>query len=126
MRIAVIGTGYVGLVAGVCFADAGFEVRCVDTDAKKVARLKKGDVPIYEPGLEDLMRRSIREKRLTFTTKHAEAVKGAAVVFVAVGTPEGEDGEPDLSAVESAVKDVAKGLSGPAVVVMKSTVPVGT
>src|SRR5205085_12110326 len=87
MRIAVIGTGYVGLVAGVCFADAGFDVVCVDTDARKVERLRAGDVVIYEPGLADLMRRATREKRLSFTTSHAEAVRGAAVVFVAVGTP---------------------------------------
>jgi UDPglucose 6-dehydrogenase len=126
MRIAVIGTGYVGLVAGVCFADAGFEVGCVDTDARKVARLRKGEVPIYEPGLDDLMRRAIRERRLTFTTKHAEAVEGAAVVFIAVGTPEGKDGAPDLSYTEAAVLSVAPRLAHDAVVVMKSTVPVGT
>ena len=126
MRIAVVGTGYVGLVAGVCFADAGFTVVCVDTDAKKVARLTAGEVVIYEPGLAELMHRAQREKRLTFTSKHAEAVAGAVVVFLAVGTPEGADGAPDLSYVEAALRSVAAGLTGPAIVVLKSTVPVGT
>jgi UDPglucose 6-dehydrogenase len=126
MHIAVIGTGYVGLVAGVCFADAGHRVACVDTDEKKVARLRAGEVVIYEPGLADLMVRSIREKRLTFTTKHAEAVQGAEAVFIAVGTPEGKDGAPDLRFLDAAVSDVAKHLGGPTVLVLKSTVPVGT
>src|SRR5262245_46146604 len=126
MRIAVVGTGYVGLVAGVCFADAGFDVTCVDTDEKKVARLRGGDVVIYEPGLADLMQRAMRAKHLAFTTKHADAVAGADVVFVAVQTPEGPDGAPDLRYTESALKSVADALSGPTVVVMKSTVPVGT
>jgi UDPglucose 6-dehydrogenase len=126
MRIAVIGTGYVGLVAGVCFADAGHDVVCVDTDAGKVERMRRGEVPIYEPGLADLMQRAIREKRLTFTTTHAEAVRGSKVVFVAVGTPEGENGAPDLRALDAAVRDVARALTGPVVLVLKSTVPVGT
>src|SRR5436190_911565 len=126
MRIAVIGTGYVGLVAGVCFADAGFDVVCVDTDAKKVARLLGGDVVIYEPGLAEMMHRAQREKRLAFTASHAGAVAGAAVVFVAVGTPEGKDGAPDLSYVDAALADVGRALTGPAIVVLKSTVPVGT
>jgi len=126
MRIAVIGSGYVGLVAGVCFADAGNDVVCVDTDAKKVERMRAGQVPIYEPGLSDLMHRAIREKHLTFTTRHAEAVAGAVAVFIAVGTPEGEDGAPNLAFVEAATTDVAKALTGPTVVVLKSTVPVGT
>ena len=126
MRVAVIGSGYVGLVAGVCFADAGHDVVCVDTDAKKVERMRRGEVPIYEPGLSDLMARAIREGRLVFTTKHAEAVPGAAAAFIAVGTPEGPDGAPDLSAVDAAVTDCAKAASGPLVLVLKSTVPVGT
>ena len=126
MRIAVIGTGYVGLVAGVCFADAGFTVVCVDTDEKKVARLTAGEVVIYEPGLAELMHRAQREKRLTFTASHADAVAGAAVVFVAVGTPEGEGGAPDLSYVEGALRSVAASLTGPTIVCLKSTVPVGT
>lgn len=126
MRIAVVGTGYVGLVAGVCFADAGHDVACVDTDADKVARLRRGELPIYEPGLSDLMARSLRERRLSFTTSHAEAVAGAAAVFIAVGTPEGEGGAPDLRFVEAATEDCVRALTGPAVLVLKSTVPVGT
>ncbi len=126
MRIAVIGSGYVGLVAGVCFADAGHEVFCVDTDEAKVRRMRAGEVPIYEPGLAELMHRAIREKRLTFTTSHAEAVRGAAAVFIAVGTPEGQGGAPDLRFVDAAVADCAKALTGPTVLVLKSTVPVGT
>src|SRR5687767_9829736 len=97
MRIAVVGTGYVGLVAGCCFADTGNDVVCVDTDEAKVRRMRRGEVPIYEPGLSDLLKRALREKRIAFTTKHAEAVEGARAIFVAVGTPEGKDGEPDLS-----------------------------
>jgi UDPglucose 6-dehydrogenase len=126
MRVAVIGSGYVGLVAGVCFADAGHHVVCVDTDEKKVERMRKGEVPIYEPGLSDLMTRAIREGRLAFTTKHAEAVPAAAAVFIAVGTPEGPDGAPDLQYVDAAVTDCAKAATGPMILVLKSTVPVGT
>ncbi len=126
MRIAVVGTGYVGLVAGVCFADAGHDVVCVDTDAKKVERMRLGEVPIYEPGLGDLMTRAIREKRLSFTTSHAEAMPGAVAVFIAVGTPEGEGGAPDLRYVDAATVDCLKALTGPTVLVLKSTVPVGT
>jgi UDPglucose 6-dehydrogenase len=99
---------------------------CVDTDAAKVARLRAGEVPIYEPGLGDLMHRAIRETRLSFTTVHAEAVRGAAAVFIAVGTPEGPTGAPDLQYGEAAVRDVAKAITAPAIVVLKSTVPVGT
>jgi UDPglucose 6-dehydrogenase len=126
MRIGVVGTGYVGLVAGVCFADAGHDVVCVDTDAKKVERLRAGEVVIYEPGLADLMQRALREKRLSFTTKHAEAVRGAEVVFLGVQTPEGRDGAPDMRFLDAALKSVADVLTGPLVLVLKSTVPVGT
>ncbi len=126
MRIAVVGTGYVGLVAGVCFADAGHHVTCVDTDAGKVRRLEGGEVVIYEPGLSDVMHRAQREKRISFTTSHAKAVFGADVVFLAVGTPEGEGGAPDLSFLEAAAETVADALVGPVVLVLKSTVPVGT
>ncbi len=126
MRIAVVGTGYVGLVAGVCFADGGHEVVCVDTDPAKVERLRRGETVIYEPGLSDVQRRVIHEGRLSFTTRHADAVPGRRVVFIAVGTPEGADGAPDLRFVEAAVSDVARALTGPAVLVLKSTVPVGT
>ena len=126
MRVAVIGTGYVGLVAGVCFADAGHDVVCVDTDENKVTALRQGEVPIFEPGLHSLLERVLREGRISFTTTHAEAVAGADVVFVGVGTPEGPGGVPDMRYVEAAVKDVLAGLTGPVVLVMKSTVPVGT
>jgi UDPglucose 6-dehydrogenase len=126
MRIAVIGTGYVGLVAGACFADAGNDVRCVDTDPSKVERLKRGEVPIYEPGLSNILHRAIREKRIRFTTSHREAVPGSRVVFIAVGTPEGPTGEPDMRYVDAAVRDALAAADGPVVLVFKSTVPVGT
>jgi len=126
MQIGVIGTGYVGLVAGVCLADTGNLVTCVDSDPEKVHALQRGEVPIYEPGLAGIMHRSQREHRITFTTDHAEAVRGADVVFVAVGTPEGPDGAPDMSFLREAVRDVVKAADGPLVLVLKSTVPVGT
>jgi UDPglucose 6-dehydrogenase len=126
MQIGVIGTGYVGLVAGVCLADAGNLVTCVDSDPEKVRALHRGEIPIYEPGLGGLLHRSQREHRITFTTDHSEAVRGADVVFVAVGTPEGPDGAPDLSYLQAAVKDVVAAADGPLVLVLKSTVPVGT
>src|SRR5690606_21992878 len=99
MRIAVIGTGYVGLVAGTCFADSGNEVTCVDIDEAKIEGLRRGVVPIYEPGLDELIERNVRAGRLGFTTDLAEAVRPAQVVFIAVGTPEGEDGTADLQYV---------------------------
>jgi UDPglucose 6-dehydrogenase len=126
MRIAVVGTGYVGLVAGVCFAESGNDVVCVDNDASKVRALSKGKVPIYEPGLEELLRRNRSEGRLTFTTALAKAVRDSAIVFIAVGTPQGEDGSADLQHVLAVAKDVAKAMNGYKVVVNKSTVPVGT
>jgi UDPglucose 6-dehydrogenase len=126
MRVAVVGTGYVGLVAGVCFADAGNEVVCVDVDRRKVERLKAGDVPIYEPGLHEILHRAQREGHLTFTTSHAEAVRGARAAFIAVGTPEGPDGRPMLDQTDKAVEDVVRAATGPLVLVLKSTVPVGT
>src|SRR3954466_2932281 len=96
MRIAIIGTGYVGLVAGTCFADSGNDVTCVDIDERKIRALQAGEVPIYEPGLEELIRKNAREQRLTFTTDLVAAVEPAEVVFIAVGTPEGESGDADL------------------------------
>jgi UDPglucose 6-dehydrogenase len=126
MRIGVIGTGYVGLVAGVCFADTGNHVTCVDNDPEKVLALQRGEVPIYEPGLAAVLRRVEREHRITFTTNHSEAVQGADVVFLAVGTPEGEDGSPDMSSFHSATKACLRAVDGPCVFVLKSTVPVGT
>src|SRR5436190_20299929 len=126
MKIAVVGTGYVGLVAGVCFAESGNDVVCVDNDAAKVRALTKGKVPIYEPGLEELLRRNRTEGRLTFTTALAKAVRGSSIIFIAVGTPQGEDGSADLKHVLGVAKDIAKAMNGYKVIVDKSTVPVGT
>jgi UDPglucose 6-dehydrogenase len=126
MRIAVIGTGYVGLVAGACFAESGNDVVCVDNNAAKVRTLRRGKIPFYEPGLEELVRRNRTEGRLTFTSTLAKAVRDSAVVFIAVGTPQGEDGSADLKYVLDVARDVAKALNGYKVIVGKSTVPVGT
>ncbi len=126
MKIAVIGTGYVGLVTGTCFADSGHEVSCVDIDAEKVAALTEGKVPIYEPGLEEMVQSNLSAGRLTFTTDVAAAVKPAEVVYLAVGTPQGDDGAANLSALWSVVEGIAPHLREDAVVVTKSTVPVGT
>jgi len=126
MRIAVVGSGYVGLVAGTCFAESGNTVTCIDIDEKKIEGLKKGAVPIFEPGLEELMKRNVRDERLHFTTDYAEGIKGAQVVFIAVGTPPGDDGGADVRYVLSAAESVAKHMTGYTVVVDKSTVPVGT
>ncbi len=126
MRIAVIGTGYVGLVAGTCFAESGNTVTCVDVDEKKVRMLRDGGVPIYEPGLEEILKRNVHDGRLKFTTSYEEAIPGAEVVFIAVGTPPGEDGSADLKYVLSAAESIAKAMTGYLVVVDKSTVPVGT
>ena len=127
MRIAMIGTGYVGLVSGACFADFGHHVTCVDKDAGKIDGLKAGRMPIWEPGLEGLVKANADRGRLQFTTDLAEGVEGAEAVFIAVGTPARRgDGHADLSFVYGAVKELAKALKGPVVVVTKSTVPVGT
>ena len=126
MRIGVVGTGYVGLVTGTCFADSGNTVTCLDINADKVARLKRGEVPIYEPGLEELVERNARAGRLRFTTDTAEAIRDAEVVFLAVGTPPAADGSADLSALWKVVESIAPHLHADAVIVTKSTVPVGT
>ena len=127
MRVARIGTGYVGLVSGACFADFGHVVTCIDKDAGKIARLKEGVMPIYEPGLEDLVARNVREGRLFFDTDSAEAVREADAVFIAVGTPSRRgDGHADLSYVHAAAEEIAGQIDGFTVVVTKSTVPVGT
>ncbi|MDZ4772837.1 MAG: UDP-glucose/GDP-mannose dehydrogenase family protein [Planctomycetota bacterium] len=126
MRIAVVGTGYVGLVAGTCFAESGNNVVCIDIDKAKVEGLKKGVVPIYEPGLEELLKRNVHDGRLSFTTDFKEGIARAQVVFIAVGTPPGEDGSADLKYVLSAARSIGDHLTGYTVVVDKSTVPVGT
>jgi len=126
MKIAVVGTGYVGLVAGACLAENGNEVICVDKDAAKVKALQRGQIPIYEPGLEELVRRNRAEKRLRFTTALPKAVKSSQIIFIAVGTPTGEDGSADLQHVLSVARDAAKAMDGYKVIVNKSTVPVGT
>ena len=127
MRIAMVGTGYVGLVSGVCLADFGHDVICVDTDGSKIEALRRGDIPIYEPGLGDLVRANVAQKRLSFTTGLSEAVRGCEAVFIAVGTPSRRgDGHADLSYVYAAARDIAAALDGCTVVITKSTVPVGT
>ncbi|ATQ68470.1 MULTISPECIES: UDP-glucose dehydrogenase family protein [Methylosinus] len=127
MNITMIGSGYVGLVSGACFADFGHVVTCVDSDASKIERLLRGEIPIYEPGLDDLVASNVRQKRLFFTTDLAPAVKGADAVFIAVGTPSRRgDGHADLSYVFAAAETIGKALDGYTVIVDKSTVPVGT
>src|SRR5215510_4455182 len=126
MKIAVIGTGYVGLVAGACLAENGNDVTCVDKDSAKVRALQRGRIPIYEPGLEELVRRNRAEKRLTFTTDLSKGVRSSQIVFIAVGTPTGEDGSADLRYVLDVAREIGKSMNGYKVVVDKSTVPVGT
>ena len=126
MRIAVVGTGYVGLVAGTCFAESGNDVCCIDIDEEKILALDRGEIPIYEPGLEELLKRNVADGRLSFTTSYETGMKNAQVVFIAVGTPPGEDGSADLKYVLGAAASIAKNMAGYTVVVDKSTVPVGT
>src|SRR3990170_2132426 len=126
MKIAVVGSGYVGLVAGACFAENGNDVVCVDRDPAKVALLQGGKIPIYEPGLEELVSRNREEKRLTFTTDIAAGTRNAQIIFIAVGTPTGEDGSADLQHVLAVARDLGRAMNGYKVVVNKSTVPVGT
>jgi UDPglucose 6-dehydrogenase len=127
MRIGVVGTGYVGLVSGTCFAEFGTEVICVDKDAGKIERLKQGIIPIYEPGLEDLVEKQVKAGRLSFTTSLKEAVKDADAVFIAVGTPSRKvDGHADLTYVYEAAREIIDAVDGYTVLVTKSTVPVGT
>ena len=124
--ITVVGVGYVGLVTGTCFADLGNRVCCLDVDEAKIETLNEGGMPIYEPGLEEMVRRNVSAGRLTFTTDYAEALAEAEFAFIAVGTPEGVDGEADLKYVQAAAESVAKTMVQPLVIVNKSTVPVGT
>jgi UDPglucose 6-dehydrogenase len=126
MKIAVVGTGYVGLVLGACLAENGNDVTCIDKDAVKVRRLRRGIMPIYEPGLEEMVRRNRAEKRLEFTKDLPRAVRAASIVFIAVGTPQHEDGSADLTHVLGVAREVAHAMNGYKVIVDKSTVPVGT
>src|SRR5215510_986589 len=126
MHIAVIGTGYVGLVTGACFAEFGVDVTCVDVDKEKIERLLNGVMPIYEPGLEQLVAKNVQAGRLHFTTDVQQAVEHALVIFLAVGTPPSPDGSPDMSYVEAAAASVAEYMNGYKVIVTKSTVPIGT
>ncbi|MBI5048550.1 MAG: UDP-glucose/GDP-mannose dehydrogenase family protein [Deltaproteobacteria bacterium] len=126
MNICIIGTGYVGLVAGTCFADSGNDVICVDIDAKKIEKLNKGEIPIYEPGLEELVKRNTQDGRLKFTTNLSYGVKESLICFIAVGTPPGEDGSSDLKYVLSAARGIGNAMDGYRIIVDKSTVPVGT
>ncbi|MCW5726930.1 UDP-glucose/GDP-mannose dehydrogenase family protein [Parvibaculum sp.] len=126
MKVAMIGTGYVGLVSGACFADLGHHVTCVDTDAAKIEKLCRAEIPIYEPGLEDIVARNVEAGRLSFTTDAAEAVPSCDAIFICVGTPPREDGDADLSWVYAAAQGIAAHLDGYTVIVDKSTVPVGT
>jgi len=126
MKITIIGSGYVGLVAGACFADLGNEVVCLDIDSEKIEKLKRSIIPIYEPGLGDVVKRNVRERRLGFTTDRQKAIEHGDIIFIAVGTPSKEDGSVDLQYIESAAKDIGNYMQDYKVIVDKSTVPVGT
>src|ERR1041385_9037226 len=125
-QICVIGVGYVGLVTAACFADLGNRVCALDVDEKRVENLKKAIMPIYEPGLEELVKRNTKAGRLTFTNSYADALQGAEFAFIAVGTPSGVDGNADLKYVESAAKSIAQNMTAPLIIINKSTVPIGT
>src|SRR6476660_3352135 len=126
MKIAVVGTGYVGLVTGTCFAESGNDVTCIDIDEKKIARLKEGEIPIYEPGLTELVERNFEDGRLKFTTNLAEGLAKAKVVFIGVGTPQTHDGSANLNALWTVVDGIREKATDAKLVVVKSTVPVGT
>lgn len=126
MNIAIIGTGYVGLITGACFAEFGFNVTCVDNDEKKITQLRKGEVPFYEPGLEELLHNNIKAKRIRFTSNIAKAVESSLIIFIAVGTPPRGDGSADMKHVEGVAREISKHINGYKVIVTKSTVPVGT
>jgi UDPglucose 6-dehydrogenase len=126
MKLAVIGTGYVGLVAGTCFSETGNDVVCVDIDQVKIATLQQGRIPIYEPGLEEMVRRNAEEQRLVFTSDVKSAVQKSSIIFIAVGTPQAPNGDANLEFVRNTVKSIAKAMDGFKIIVTKSTVPVGT
>ena len=125
-KITVIGVGYVGLVTGTCFADMGNDVTCLDIDANRIARLNACEIPIFEPGLEEMVRRNVEAGRLCFTTSYPEGLKDAEFVFIAVGTPSGAEGEAELKHVRAAAQSIAQAMDHPLIIVNKSTVPVGT
>jgi UDPglucose 6-dehydrogenase len=126
MNVTIIGSGYVGLVSGTCFAEMGNIVTCVDVDSSKIQKLKKGIIPIFEPGLESLVLKNIKSENLFFTTKLGDAIKEAEIVFIAVGTPMGDDGSADLQYVLNVAESIGKLMQKRLIVVDKSTVPVGT
>jgi UDPglucose 6-dehydrogenase len=126
MKIAVVGTGYVGLVTGTCFAEVGIDVVCIDVNTQKIENLNKGILPIYEPGLEEMVSRNVEKGRLKFSTSLADSIAGCDVAFIAVGTPPGEDGSADLKYVLGVAREIGSNINDYIVVVTKSTVPVGT
>src|SRR5688572_23490057 len=126
MHICVIGTGYVGLVSGACFAEFGMQVTCVDNIAEKIANLQEGLLPIHEPGLQELVDKGLREGRLSFTTDVAKAIEQALTIFIAVGTPAGENGATDMRYIDEVADNIGRHMNGYKVVATKSTVPVGT
>ncbi|MBT8264815.1 MAG: UDP-glucose 6-dehydrogenase, partial [Muriicola sp.] len=126
MNLTVIGTGYVGLVSGACFAEMGNTVTCVDVDTAKIDKLKQGVIPIYEPGLEAIVKRNVENKTLHFSTNLKESLEKARIAFIAVGTPMGEDGSADLQYVLQVAKEIGEYMQQPLIIVDKSTVPVGT
>jgi len=125
-QICVVGVGYVGLVTAACFADLGNRVIALDINEERIEGLKRGEMPIFEPGLEELVARNVRTKRLTFTTSYPEALNATEFAFIAVGTPSGVDGEADLRHVAASARSIAKNMSAPLIIINKSTVPVGT
>src|SRR3989337_2524857 len=125
-KISVIGVGYVGLVTAACFSDLGNTVIALDVDEKRIAGLKRGEMPIYEPGLKELVQRNVNAGRLVFTTSYQDALKDSEFVFICVGTPSAVDGDADLKYVEAAAKSIAENMQAPLIVINKSTVPVGT
>ena len=126
MKVAIVGTGYVGLVTGTCFAEVGMDVTCIDIDQNKIDNLHKGILPIYEPGLDEMVNRNVQKKRLHFSTNLKDSIQGAEVVFIAVGTPPDEDGSADLKYVLAVASSIGEHMQQPLVVVTKSTVPVST
>src|SRR6185436_18370875 len=126
MNIAVVGTGYVGLVTGACFSELGVSVTCIDKDAEKIAGLTKGIMPIYEPGLEEIVEKNVKQRRLAFTTDLADAIQRSLVIFIAVGTPSQSDGNADLTFVRDVAASIGRHLNEYKVIVTKSTVPMGT